>query len=297
MDIKLIQAALKIPVTGIYDELTESAVKNFQLKNNLPPSGVVDNSTAEILLSSQMDGLISTDLNENPLEIKQRFLSKGQYIDQKTKKRAIFLHFTAGWDNPYNVIADWERDKRGPIGTHFVIGGENAQTLTGKYDGEIVQSLPNYDVYAWHLGIGNVPLHRESIGIEVCSFGPLTLKNDKFYNVYKREVNSACAIDLGKDFRGHRYYQRFTELQLQSVKTLILKLANELDIDVRKGTQEFLKNIDPFVSFDFNANVRNDNIKTGLFLHTQVSPKNKFGHYEKWDCPPQPELIELIKQL
>lgn len=297
MDIKLIQAALKIPVTGIYDELTESAVRNFQLKNNLPPSGVVDNSTAEILLSSQMDGLISTDLNENPLEIKQRFLSKGQYIDQKTKKRAIFLHFTAGWDNPYNVIADWERDKRGPIGTHFVIGGENAQTLSTKYDGEIVQTLPNFDVYAWHLGIGNVPLHRESIGIEVCSFGPLTLKNDKFYNVYKREVNSACAIDLGTDFRGHRYYQRFTELQLQSVKTLILKLANELDIDVRKGTQEFLKNVDPFTAFDYNADIHAGKFKEGMFLHTQVSPKNKFGHYEKWDCPPQPELIELIKQL
>lgn len=297
MDIKLLQEILKLPITGQFDQLTESAVKNFQLKNNLTVSGIVDNATKERLGLNESDGFISTDLLENDLEIKQSFLPKGQYIDQKTKKRAIFLHFTAGWDNPYNVVNDWALDKRGPIGTHFVIGGENAQTLSTKYDGEIVQALPNFDVYAWHLGIGNVPLHRESIGIEICNFGPLTLKNGKFYNAYKREVNANCVFDLGKDFRGHRYYQRFTELQLQSVKTLVLKLANELDIDVRTGTQEFLKNVDPFVAFDFNANVRNDNIKTGLFLHTQVSPKNKFGHYEKWDCPPQPELIELIKQL
>jgi N-acetyl-anhydromuramyl-L-alanine amidase AmpD len=297
MDIKLIQTALKIPVTGVYDEFTESAVRNFQLKNNFPASGIVDNATLELLQTSQNDGLISTDLLENNPVIKQRFLSKGQYIDQKTKKRTIFLHFTAGWDNPFNVIADWERDKRGPIGTHFIIGGENAQTLTGKYDGEIVQVLPNYDVYAWHLGIGNVALHRESIGIEVCSFGPMTLKHGKFYNAYHKEVNSACVIDLGLDFRGYRYYQRFTELQLNAIKTLVLKLANELDIDVRKGTQEFLKVGDPFTAFDYNVNVHKDTIKEGLFLHTQVSPKNKYGNYEKWDCPPQPELVELIKQL
>jgi N-acetyl-anhydromuramyl-L-alanine amidase AmpD len=297
MDIKLLQEILKLPITGQFDQLTESAVKNFQLKNNLTVSGIVDNATKERLGLNESDGFISTDLLVNDLEIKQSFLPKGQYIDQKTKKRAIFLHFTAGWDNPYDVVNDWALDKRGPIGTHFVIGGENAETLSTKYDGEIVQALPNFDVYAWHLGIGNVPLHRESIGIEICNFGPLTLKNGKFYNAYKREVNANCVFDLGKDFRGHRYYQRFTELQLQSVKTLVLKLANELDIDVHKGTQEFLKNVDPFVAFDFNANVRNDNIKTGLFLHTHVSPKNKFGNYEKWDCPPQPELIELIKQL
>jgi hypothetical protein len=48
-------------------------------------------------------------------------------------------------------------------------------------------------------------------------------------------------IDLGKNWRGYRYYQRYTEKQIESVKYLICKLSEEFDIDIKKGMLELFE--------------------------------------------------------
>lgn len=288
-----IQQLLKVPQTGDYDEFTEAAVRNFQIKNNLSPTGIVDNPTKEKLSVDSKLGLVSTDLKESP-QIKKYLLKSDEYFNGPTTKKSLFLHFTAGWDNPYNVVKDWENDKRDRIGTQFVIGGRNCQTLTDQFDGEIVQCFPDYGCYGWHLGIRNTAVHRESIGIEICNFGPLTLRQGDYYSWANKRVAPSEIIDLKQDFRGYRYFHKLTDNQLSSLKFLIEKIGKDTDIDIRSGLQQFLKKGKG--AFDYNQDVRDGKVH-GLFTHTNVSPKNKWGNYEKFDFPPFPELIDLITSL
>lgn len=315
--IKEVQEVLNIPVTGEFDNFTESAVKNFQLKNGLPATGVVDNETRELLLKKENIGFISTDLHE-PFILNQEFIVKKVQIKEKTswteivkgkkvvkeinnyfhgptKKDSIFLHFTAGWDNPYSTITDWENDKRGEVCTQFVIGGRNGQTLEDKYNGEIVQCL-EYGNYGWHLGIGNTAVHRNSIGIEVCSLGPLTKRLNDYYMWANKRVNPSEVIDLKREFRGHRYFHRINDTQLNSLKFLLEKIARDTGIDITKGMKERLAKYDTWKAFDFDQEIKDGRVK-GLFCHTNVSPPNRWGGYEKWDWFPQPELIDLIHSL
>ena len=60
--------------------------------------------------------------------------------------------------------------------------------------------------------------------------------------------------------------------------------------------KERLKKMDPWKAFDFDQEIVSGKQK-GLFCHSNVSPKNKFGNYEKWDWFPQNELCDLINSL
>lgn len=304
-----LQKILNIPETGEYDDFTEAAVRNFQLKNSLSVTGIVDNETKELLFPKTFEGFISTDLSEPhqtdvpdkiSLAIKNRPIKrkdpKGQenYFE-RSPKESLFLHFTAGWDNPYSVIKDWENDTRGPIATQFVIGGVHGQTLATQFDGEIVQCM-SYENYAWHLGIGNTSVHRNSIGIEMCCLGPLTKRVGDYFMWDNKRVRPEIIIDLKREFRGHQYFQRLSENQLKSLDFLIRKIGKETGIDITKGMKERLKTMDPWKAFDYDPSVVSGKDK-GLFCHSNVSPKNKYGNYEKWDWFPQEELIDLINSL
>lgn len=308
-EIKEVQQELNIPLTGEYDEFTEAAIRNFQQKNKIPVTGVVDNSTKELLLNNNKDGLISTDLREAPVTISKYLLKSDEYYTTEEKKEWLFLHHTAGWNNPYAVVDAWESDTRGRVGTEYLIGGRHLQTLDSKHDGKIVQCYPSHKNYGWHLGIGNTVVHRASIGIEVCNFGWLVKDGNDFKTYVSLDskgkvipgkgpvVNPSEVCDLGKEFRGYRYFHKYTDSQLNSLKYLITKIARETGIDVTKGLKEKIKaSSDPFTAFDYDPNVVSGKVK-GLFTHTNVSPKNKYGGYEKWDMYPSPDLIDVILSL
>lgn len=300
-EIKKIQEFLKIPKTGLYDEFTEAAVRNFQIKNRLKVTGLIDNETLQLVDTESNLGLISTDLSETNLAIKKRFLKPDEYYKGPTKKRAIFLHFTAGSSNPINVVDGWERDERGKVGTHFVIGGINLFTNSTEFDGDIVQCMPDYGNYAWHLGIGNTALHRESIGIELCSYGPIKFKNGSFWTWNDKKVPTLETEKrvgrLKEPFRDYEFYHKISHAQLKSLYFLVKKLAQDNQIDLVGGLKEFLKTQTPNQAFDYQPKVHSGEIKSGLFTHCHVSPKNKYGNYEKWDMFPQPELIDMINSL
>jgi hypothetical protein len=83
----------------------------------------------------------------------------------------VFLHHTAGWQNPYNVIKAWDADKNGPIATEFVMGGPSVKGNDTQYDGELVQAFPQGN-WGYHLGKNGLQaMHVNSVGIEVCNFG------------------------------------------------------------------------------------------------------------------------------
>jgi hypothetical protein len=305
MDLKIIQKKLNVPETGQLDDLTKSAIRNFQLKNNMIANGIPDQSIWN-MIAPELSGELDSDLTENIIKpIKKRPLFRGQFLNP-SKKRYIFLHHTAGWDNPYNVVDAWNSDNRGTIGTQFIIGGINSRTGNDIYDGEIVECMQDSN-YAWHLGIGNTAVHRESVGIEICNLGYLTKgkyfnsiqkkwisgKPDAFYSYIGTEVPSEQVCDLGYDWRGYRFYHKYTDKQLSSLVFLIEDIAKRHKIDIKKGIYERLKRFKQQSSaFDYDILIRNGNeSQTGVYSHTNVVAQGK------WDLNPQPELIKKIQSL
>ena len=280
--VESLQSFLKLKPDGIFGKETEDSVKKWQKTNGLLDDGIVGPMTWSAM------GLLTSDVSEQKetngqLLIKKQFLPKGQYFEGPTKKQWLFLHHTAGWENPYTTISAWGRDDRGQIATEFVLGGQKITNGDTTYDGELVQSFPTGG-YAWHLGTGNNVMHRNSVGIEVCNFG--WLKDNKTY--VGTIAHSSQVVTLSKPFRGFKTWHRYSDKQLSVLKDFILFIANRDNIDIRNGLPELIKKkgVDAFDVFDVKLCESNP----GLWSHTNVRK-------DKVDLFPQEELIDMLLSL
>jgi len=293
--VKAIQAALGLKEDGDFGPTTEKFVKEFQTKNKLTVDGIVGNTTAKAM-GVDLDEFLDTDLSSNVLKTKEglvitkSYLDKDEYLAGPTDKIYLFLHHTAGWNNPYATIKAWNNDDRGRIATQFCIGGTSIKDGDAKYDGEVVECLPDSG-YAYHLGKnGSSKLHPQSIGIEICNFGQLTKKGDKFYNYVNVEVPAKFVCDLGYKFRGNQYWHAYTDAQIESTKLLIREIQRRHPkLNIQNGLKTWLKTKTPAETFEFNNDAYYGKVE-GLLSHTNV---NK----EKTDLFPQPNMVEMIKSL
>ena len=219
------------------------------------------------------------------MKLTQKTFSSNQYIGEETKKVQIYLHHTAGNSNPLNVFTDWESNKE-RIATCVVIGG-NPGTNSGWIDGEVVQGFSS-KFWAYHLGLKestfqkfNLPyksLDKNSIGVEICNWGQLTKKGEKFYNYVNREVPLSQVTELEKPFRGYKYFHSYTDAQIESLKELLLLWKEKYNIpltyneDIWDVTTRALKG------------------ETGLFTHCSV-------RYDKVDVYPHPKMVSMLKSL
>ena len=293
--VKAVQEVLGIKQDGDFGPTTEKYVKNYQKDNGLTADGIVGNGTAKHM-GLDLDEFLETDLSNNVqttdggLIINKQYLDKGEYLNGPTDKFYLFLHHTAGWNNPYKTIKSWNNDDRGRIATQFVIGGTSIKTGEDKYDGEVVECFPD-EGYAYHLGKnGSKLLHPHSIGIEVCNFGQLTKKGDKYYNYVKREVPADMVCDLGFEFRGYQYWHAYTDKQVEATRLLIKEIEKRHpQIDVSKGLKAWLETETPAEAFEFKKDAYYGKVK-GMLTHTNTRT-------DKTDWSPQPKMIEMIKSL
>lgn len=282
--VKILQRFLGINDDGVFGKNTENAVIAFQKNNRLKPDGIVGKKTWEVLEIASTD--LSEDVikTENGLVIKPNFLDADEYHNTKTKKEYVFLHHTAGWDNPYNTIHGWNVDNRGRIGTEFVIGGQGIQNNSNKYDGHVLQAIPA-GYYAMHLGtVGSQYMHTNSIGIELCNFGELT--DGKTWTGAKAHTDQI--LTLKESFRGFNAFQKYSDEQLISCKKLIYYIAKRDNIDICDGLPALVKK-NGAKAFEFNSDAYYGRIK-GLWTHTNVRK-------DKRDCFPQPELLDMLRDL
>jgi len=219
-------------------------------------------------------------------KIKQVPLPESQYVKEVTEKRQIVLHHTAGNSSGPGTIKMWANDDRGRIATCVVISGKGQSKDT--YDGEICQAFSS-KYWAHHLGIKSdvfkskglpqKPLTKHAIGIEICSWGPLEKRGDKFYNYVDREVAADQVTKLETPYKGHTYYHRYTDAQIESVKNLLLYWRDLYGIDLTYRDEDM-----------WNLSTRALKGENGVYTHNSYRK-------DKSDIHPCPRMIAMLKSL
>jgi len=283
-EVKELQKILGITSDGDFGKKTEAAVKKWQTENGLTADGIV----GPLTWFSMSVGTATTDTKEstykttNGLVIHRHMLPKDEYMTG-SRPEYVYLHHTAGWNNPFKTIDHWARDTRGQIATEFVLGGQSIKGNDNKYDGVLVQCTPQGG-WGWHLGTGNNYMHKNSVGIEVNSFG--YIKNGLTYA--GTQADSSQVVTLSKPFRGYTQWHRYSDKQIEVLKQWILWIAERDNIDVRAGLPALIKQ-KGVEAFNYNEEVVKGKHK-GLWTHTNVRK-------DKSDMFPQPELMDMLVSL
>ena len=106
----------------------------------------------------------------------------------------------------------------------------------------------------------------------------MTKKGDKFYNYVNGVVPQSEVAELQTEFKGYKYYHKYTDKQIEAVKHLLVLWHDKYNIPLT-----------------YNENiwaVCKDALEGKPGLYTHVSVRN-----DKSDCWPQPELIAMLKSL
>jgi hypothetical protein len=275
------------------------------------------------------------------LSIKSFPLEIGEYSTEKITKDTIYLHHTAGSHRPDWTIAGWnsDRTKSGGklrVATSYVIGGISTGNNT-EWDGVIARCFPD-DMWAHHLGLetaNNELLNKRSIAIEVCNYGPLTFSRDgKFYNYVNKPVPSGQVIELSKPFKGYKYYHKYSDKQLDSLRKLLIDIHDRFGIDLKAGLRKYIMQENTKMPPGMNILAQQKWLNLKGFLGKDGKPLKEDGldgantqfaiscvgqspfdlnkealnglpgiwthvnvRNDKFDCSPQPGLISMIKSL
>jgi hypothetical protein len=124
-----------------------------------------------------------------------------------------------------------------------------------------------------------VELDKHSIGIEICNWGQLESRNGKFYNYVDREVAADQVTELPLAYKGYRYFHKYSDAQIQSVKDLLLYWKNIYKIDLTYDYNQM-----------FTVNTKALKGENGLYSHNSYRK-------DKIDIYPCPRMIEMLKTL
>ena len=220
------------------------------------------------------------------MKITQYPFNKAQYVQEEYKKTQIYLHHTAGNANPYGVYKDWEKNEE-RVATCMVVGGKNSPDNSSWVDGEIIQGFASKH-WAFHLGLKESTfdkygvkyqsIDRISIGIEICNWGQLTLKDGKFYNYVNKEVPKEEVVELTNPHRGYKYYHAYTDAQIDAVEEILRILKVKFNIPIKYNPDIW------------DITTRALKGEPGVYTHNSVRT-------DKVDVSPQPKLIDMLKSL
>lgn len=260
---------------------TKDVLIAFQKKHGLEADAIVGRGTWRKLFE---EGYSFYPVAAN------QFLTSKEYVSELHYKKQIVLHHTAGGPRPDFTIGWWQQDAQ-RVATSFVIG-RAATDGEKQFDGAVYRAFPEY-LWAYHLGLSSknsnisaelrTGLNKISIGIEICSYGPLIKKSDGTYRtvVNNKIIPPEDVCDLGEEWRGYQYFQKYTDKQLEACREIVLSMAWYFNIPVED------------IHYDASWFGINQNALNGLpGIWTHVNYRK-----DKTDCFPQPELIEMLNGL
>lgn len=295
-DVQTLQSRLLLKQDGQFGPATEKAVIRFQLSNNLQVTGIVDSDMWALLFNKvptlqeaiDEDSDISKQFFTTNYDqiIHKYYLSPKEYIKGPIKNEYMFLHHTAGNNNPFACVDMWNKDDRGAIGTEFVLGGKNHHNGDTKYDGKMIQAFPTGN-QGWHLGLTKSGwMNRHSVGLEICSMGQL----DKDLKTYvKTKAHPDEVVTLKESFRGFINWHAYSDKQIKETEKWIKYVGERDDIDIRLGLKQLIAKHGATKGFDYYEDAASGKIK-GLLTHTNVRK-------DKFDCYPHPDLVDMIMSL
>ncbi|MFT5914800.1 MAG: hypothetical protein ACJAWV_000790 [Flammeovirgaceae bacterium] len=218
-------------------------------------------------------------------------LNTREYFQDVNDKKQIYLHHTVSHPSPVNDINSW-RSLPYRIGTAILVAGKPYERENYYEDGAIYQTFSS-KYWAYHLAshsrANQIPkkyktvsntrmLERGSIGIEICNAGWLSWENGKFYSTFRTVIPEDEVIEYVDKYRNKRFYHKYTEAQIETVRQLIVFFSEVYDIPTDYQTD----------MWDISENALSG--KPGIFTHTSVRS-------DKTDCHPQPELVKMLMEL
>lgn len=218
-------------------------------------------------------------------EIVQKQLDKSRYFQDVVKKNQIVIHHTAGGPSANNVIHGWNVSRGAKVATCVVVSGKGKAPII---DGQIVQCFSSKN-WAYHLGISKkvFSLHKvaysnldkHAIGIEICNYGQLKFVDGKYYNIYNGEVKPEEVTTLETPYKGHKYFHKYTDAQIESVRQLLKYWGRVYMIDLTFDYEQL-----------FTVNKKALKGENGLYTHNSYRT-------DKVDAYPCPRLIKMLKEL
>jgi N-acetyl-anhydromuramyl-L-alanine amidase AmpD len=241
-------------IDGMYGPASRKAEKDFKLAERVDAR----TNLRAAMVKPDYDGVTNN------------FLRLGQYYDSVYPKKQIVIHHTAGGPSATATKNWWDSNPQ-RLATDFIIDQH----------GSVIRTFPK-GYWAWHIGLGRPDLDSQAIGIEVCNYGYLTKQGTVFRNAYGGIVNNVYT--LAQPYRGHTYYENYTDAQFASLDKLLRALVEEYDIPLNKET--------------FRTG------QGGIFELMPEATSGKKGIYAhgaylagKTDMYPHPKLLSLLKSL
>lgn len=312
-DVALLQAKLKEHgffndrIDGNFGQNLLVSVTNFQRAIGTKADGIVGSITWNKLMNYGKPVLVQNEIpydisytNQDGLTIYNYNLSEDLYYQESTKKETIWLHNTGGGSRPDWSVNGWQKefekdlsgnfvlDQNGQIqplkvGVSYIIGRKSSSTDEKSWDGKILNTFDD-KYWAYHLGVSHnssKELNSKSVGIEFCNYGPLTLGVDgRFYNSVNKVVNEKDVVKLDKPFRGYDYFERYTDSQLNSARSLMIYLINKYAITIEGKI--YNENW-----FNYNTAYHTNG---GIRSHSHIKR-------DVFDIFPQKEMIQMLNSL
>lgn len=283
-------------VDGNFGQDTLVSVSNFQRESGFKVDGIVSLRTWS-KINNYEKGTIENNkdikydisyITKESLKIYDSKIDNKFYYNKKTKKNTIWIKNTFSLLNPYDYIGNWnkyeERDKDGNLkdkklktSIHYTIGGFNKENP--KWDGKVIKNFDdNYWSYHSPFLSTNKRLNQMSISIEICNLGPLLYIDDKFYTKSGILVEESEVYEL--EFRGYKYWHKYTNSQIESLRKLLSYLVEKHNIDI---------NSDEINNDWFEFHKKWSSVG-GIRTDSQVS-------FEKTGINPHSEIIEVLKTI
>jgi N-acetyl-anhydromuramyl-L-alanine amidase AmpD len=212
--------------------------------------------------------------------IKTELLTDDQYYQEETKKDFVVLHHTVSPGDDASGDIRWWLSDVDRVATHCIItqDGTIHQTIKSIHWGHHLGCKAEY-FEKYGLTPRNTDLNKRSYSIEFDCLGPVDKDGNSL--AYKKLKAKAGVYDLGYNFRGFRYFEKYTDAQLESAYHLIKLIAtNNPGIDLKKV------NLKTAADFDMNKTALSGKL-TGVWTHVNFRP-------DKSDCFPQKELLEML---
>lgn len=203
------------------------------------------------------------------MKIIQIPLLVSQYNPTAFTKKQIVLHGTNSALSSQQISSSWQTNPF-KFGVHFIIDR----------DGSIYQFCESH-YWMHHIGfnVNNfITLDQKSIAISLCCVGPVKKVDDHFYTLSNSVLDKSEVIQYAQEFRGHCYFQRYSDAQLQNLKKLLQKLCNAHKIPTHVSTEKW----------DISQAALDG--KPGIYTSIHYRP-------DRSDCHPQKELIEILLSL